>query len=49
MNKPEIVEHGPYHRDKIYDFGADLPDCRYYVHEQVNKNGEWKTIKKYWR
>lgn len=36
-------------REKVYDFGSDLKDCRYYVHEEKYYKGEWITIKKYWR
>ena len=46
--KPIINQTGDY-REKVYDFGADLTDCRYLVHEQKLKDGEWITIKKYWK
>jgi len=37
------------YQDKVYDFGSDLKDCRFYVHEQKYINGEWITIRKYWK
>lgn len=46
--EPTIKTMGNY-REKLYDFGDDLKDCRYYVHEEKLINGEWITINKRWR
>ena len=47
--KPIINTLGEDCREKVYDFGDDLADCRYYVHEECFKDGEWITFNKYWR
>ena len=36
-------------REKVYDFGEELLEYRYLVHEEKYYKGEWVTIRKHWR
>lgn len=47
--KRTVRQKGAGFRDEIWDFGADLKDCRYYIHEQKLIKKQWKSVKKYWK